>query len=812
MRSVLSLITLSFLPLAFGANPSSTYRVRQLERRIQSDNIYEHKENILTHSDDGGIKLLVPFLLDIFETPEEISHNGLSILRMAMNKFIQMEFNAIYSPDNNVLETVSSKILGPPVTIYPGKTNGKGLELMMEIKVLFDKEPSPHTDELNPHFREIMNDLSYFVTNLTAYRHDEFNDVTEAYWVELPTDSPTQAPTTKSFNDVIGPDQGQDEWYHSKTTIAIPSALLAASVVAVGVYLVARRRKRSDLENSKSEMMFIDSQSNLYSFDKSLESTRSPLGLYSSTDESSRSSLGISRSSIDDDSVYLGVESLPPLQKSRSAFTHASSATVPASNMNSGYRSRMSRPTQYSTVSDDESNDVPTRPGQPSFTENTRTSRGPSASIDAEATDAETTDVETTETETTDVESSKDEEVPKADQATSGRALTSLAAVAACSGITIPTKTQPKSLLAPSGRDTAERFGQTKEEKKDPPAYNPFQCNTQCSPKEPPTINLTPKPNEYQQRTADMTPLMRNLSREESIEYPETFGTPLMRNLSTDEDTGYPELRQTPNQLSTPTQERPMTPSQMRTPNQGMRTNNYVNDPQTSSTFMGYGCSPFGLLKKNTERKDSPCKTPNVIIEGLSNTIPCSSGRRHAGNNQDIDGSAMYQQNAMDVDRLDWSYKSVDEPSIGDSTISEPYAGILPKQVLDSKNSRQASPEAPIEKKIHDVSKQPTPREFPNNPPAVDTVDSLSYASDDNSVLKSPLSITTSPYHETVYSNKEESIMSSIVCRDCYAPPGKLNIVIHSTKDGPTVHSVKPGSSLEGHIFPGDLIIAVSIH
>jgi C-terminal processing protease CtpA/Prc len=51
--------------------------------------------------------------------------------------------------------------------------------------------------------------------------------------------------------------------------------------------------------------------------------------------------------------------------------------------------------------------------------------------------------------------------------------------------------------------------------------------------------------------------------------------------------------------------------------------------------------------------------------------------------------------------------------------------------------------------------------------------------------------------------------VKNIICRDCYAPPGKLHIVIHSTKDGPAVHTVKPGSSLEGHIFAGDLIIAV---
>ena len=36
---------------------------------------------------------------------------------------------------------------------------------------------------------------------------------------------------------------------------------------------------------------------------------------------------------------------------------------------------------------------------------------------------------------------------------------------------------------------------------------------------------------------------------------------------------------------------------------------------------------------------------------------------------------------------------------------------------------------------------------------------------------------------------------------------GKLHIVI-STKDGPTVHSVKESSSLEGEIYPGDLTIS----
>lgn len=41
------------------------------------------------------------------------------------------------------------------------------------------------------------------------------------------------------------------------------------------------------------------------------------------------------------------------------------------------------------------------------------------------------------------------------------------------------------------------------------------------------------------------------------------------------------------------------------------------------------------------------------------------------------------------------------------------------------------------------------------------------------------------------------------------APPGKLGIVIDTTIDGPVVFKVNPGSPLEGHLFPGDIIIAI---
>ena len=86
--------------------------------------------------------------------------------------------------------------------------------------------------------------------------------------------------------------------------------------------------------------------------------------------------------------------------------------------------------------------------------------------------------------------------------------------------------------------------------------------------------------------------------------------------------------------------------------------------------------------------------------------------------------------------------------------------------------------------------------------------DSLSFASHDDEGT-APSMASSSAGSSYPRSDNTSSLNQSIVCRDCYAPPGKLKIVIHSTKDGPAVHTVKKGSSLEGHIFPGDLIISV---
>jgi hypothetical protein len=222
-------------------------------------------------------------------------------------------------------------------------------------------------------------------------------------------------------------------------------------------------------------------------------------------------------------------------------------------------------------------------------------------------------------------------------------------------------------------------------------------------------------------------------------------------------------------------------------------------------------------------------------------SVHMSKGRRHVGDQIGGDGSAMYQTSAMHP--LDWSMKSGDVHSVGSSTISENehVTTGIPSQYIFQKGRARIQTNGSLSPDMMETSK--TPRSEATKESATsrasasrqlihdlvwlekkiagvrqgpdsalgETTDSLSYVSNDNNEFRSIASHDDSDDEETptVSTGQNNSVMSSIVCRDCYAPPGKLHIVIHSTKDGPAVHTVKEGSSLEGHIFPGDLIISV---
>jgi hypothetical protein len=243
-------------------------------------------------------------------------------------------------------------------------------------------------------------------------------------------------------------------------------------------------------------------------------------------------------------------------------------------------------------------------------------------------------------------------------------------------------------------------------------------------------------------------------------------------------------------------------------------------------------------------KEDSYGYLPNYRYGAKIDTQYASSGhmskaRRHVGDQIGGDGSAMYQTSAMHP--LDWSLKSGDIHSVGSSTISENEHTGIPSQYAFNKGRDSIQTNGSLSPDVMETSKTPkseatkesttsrasASRQLINDlvwlekkiagvqqaPDSAlgETTDSLSYVSNDNNEFRSIASHDDSDDDDspTVSTGQNNSVMSSIVCRDCYAPPGKLHIVIHSTKDGPAVHTVKQGSSLEGHIFPGDLIISV---
>ncbi len=79
--------------------------------------------------------------------------------------------------------------------------------------------------------------------------------------------------------------------------------------------------------------------------------------------------------------------------------------------------------------------------------------------------------------------------------------------------------------------------------------------------------------------------------------------------------------------------------------------------------------------------------------------------------------------------------------------------------------------------------------------------------------LASPESIVSqkpfSPMNLLDWMKGEEPLSRNRKKVNMLAPPGKLGIIIDTCSEGPIVHSIKGGSSLEGLIFKGDLIVAV---
>lgn len=887
-----------------GGNASPQFRVRQRGHGVARE-LAENDDFYLTYSEDGKSKALEPFILELFETPSILQDDAIPILRMAMNKFLLAEFNAIYLPQDDELESVGSEVFSYSATTKNGRRSLQevGTVAEMQVTVTFQTEPSPSRIDLEENIRIIMSDLNYFVGNLTSFQHSDWEDVTEAYRLEMPTPAPTGPPVdgTDGIED-SGGNKGKDDADEDKNNVVgavVPTALIAATLIALVVFLFVQRRSRTIADTPKgSDVMYaIGVENDLYSMDRSLESSRSPHGFMSA---------GISvdySESVDEstpeDSVFSGIDysasnymSAKGTKSMLSGITNASASTIRASNMDKQERSRLKAMQNVPSHlggslfgfdedagEEDSLEDermAPPELSQSDVSEESDTQRVAPLSPVANHRPVESDDPSPSLIGIN-IEQPKSSYLAcyghqqPVEPASSSHVLADLEVLASSRGPS-PRNTTPISKRKTAGSGIA---------------YNLFNCNPvmehsnsshhtmHFEPDGSRKLAVTPTQNKspYSCNPSSETPQIKNAasaarklgsvasqrsansqrsvmsagSDQALLDWdgaPTTVGAmsaKATRSIGGVYDSGSGGGRNRSHSVGASARQRhsrppqpvsksaPSSPDRSRfNPDESAYYENLSrpstpgdnSNPLTDYDDSGYGCYPF---------------RSNGVKAGED---PPVGGRRHVGNT-DIDGTAMYQTNAMHP--LDWSYKSTDMQSVGDSTMSENDEA-MPRQFLfggkkerRSRTARSpgAEPRTPgsqrsgksattndtsqgsasrqlindlvwLEKKIADV------RQGSVAHPGVDTVDSLSYVSDDNEAVVSVSSRDESSEADpTVSTGRNESVMSSIVCRDCYAPPGKLHIVIHSTKDGPAVHTVKQGSSLQGHIFPGDLIISV---
>eukprot|EP00585_Thalassiosira_rotula_P023304 CAMPEP_0196224682 /NCGR_PEP_ID=MMETSP0912-20130531/49255_1 /TAXON_ID=49265 /ORGANISM="Thalassiosira rotula, Strain GSO102" /LENGTH=280 /DNA_ID=CAMNT_0041504081 /DNA_START=1 /DNA_END=843 /DNA_ORIENTATION=- len=173
------------------------------------------------------------------------------------------------------------------------------------------------------------------------------------------------------------------------------------------------------------------------------------------------------------------------------------------------------------------------------------------------------------------------------------------------------------------------------------------------------------------------------------------------------------------------------------------------------------------------------------------------------------DGAFPTRRITSTAERQDWSHiGTVEEDNRSDSKLSAHKIVHTLSQDTDagSKSSLNQfiSDLVWLEKKIADENEKEVIEVKGNGGSqgsGIQIADSYSYECDDFS----PRSLSD---EESSITSTTNSQAISIVCRDCYIPPGNLEIEIASTKDGPVIKSIED-KLLGGHLNVGDLIMAL---
>jgi hypothetical protein len=781
---------------------SPQYQVRSaVEKRDLQEVPFNPLDMMLSFSDDGAERE-DEFYLDIFDTPDILTNSDSPmVISNAMNFFLLEELNALFD-DLNEVEKVSSEIVhlktrnGTYVNASSIEDSRVGTESRMKVTLTFAQTPSPATEDVEIVLKFIMSDLSYFVTNLTSSVSDD-NELKGVYVAIRREIRPTVLVQPPDQNIVVdlsgGLDQGRGPPGDSTQLIisTVPIVVGVAVLVAVVVFFVFKKRKKpiEPVSIKDSEMMY-DVENEVFSMDRSVESTdtKSPAVKVSRKPQEQESSIqySISADSGTDapgcDSIFSGISTdyasvLSPKSLSGSmmtGFTCASASTIRASNLNNNKNKK-------------------TRPKSPAGNNSIFNFLDPIEDADEEDAD----DLELMErAQPTGHEMNKN----------------------AYSGYARESADVTKSNLSVKSKEKDQVIEVTKAPSTNPVSHvladlENMETSISSTPRDPTPTNMTNKA----QTKSGINPTPRNNESPVSlskVDEKEASVTTRASNLMSGFFKGMRTSDSTPNSpTSSPTNggtlTAPVSPMQQvgrhwltspeKNPSRRIPMSPKVEVNIDYDMMLSHPSPTEEDYNNSSQFNDSINDSMQIIDKAPQDHLDLDplGGRRHAGDKIGGDGSALYQASAMKP--TDWSVKSSDAGSVGSSTIDdEASQNQTSKIACESKKSVSASRQLIndlvwLEKKIATVRGETK----------------LTRSTPEDSVMYDPNRNQDEAESSNDYSCSSDKDASNIVCRDCFAPPGKLQIVIHSTKDGPAVHTVKDGSSLEGEILPGDLIISV---
>jgi hypothetical protein len=869
LRLLLLLALLCQVQLVLGAASSDVRAPDHYNRRLTQVLTPETLADsyLVTFSENGLPETLPLFVLELFATNGNLTDYSLNVVQWAMNYFLLAELNAVFSDSGNPISAVNTTVFSQlPMVLLDTNPKVWGSQLQTIVNVTFSFQPSPVVSEVADTTKSIMQDLTNFVSNLTAYKDPQLTGVYLAIRVESVTaigNEQSGHPGSGANGSSATTGSTASSSSGSSRVVVIPSVVgSAAVVIALVAFLALRRRKyrrpaQAD-DKDAPDLAYLDLESDFASssFDHSLPTSSKK----STTPRSLVSPNGMDSTFDGLDAMSIGTGSpmnaSPRCKSLMSGLSNGSATTIKISNVARSFRRNLS-PRKTAGV------------GSP--TPKSTAASSLFAFLEEEAAEDSSTESKPS-LQTSDV--SEDEEQPhgkeKAARLPSSEANND-------QDLMVPTNNVTKA-DSPSDGPLFE-FPQAWCSLSSPAAHvmdDPVTPEAVLADLQAVHMNqnqqLSSTPGDSSTRAVHGSALQKRLLRSAETESPASdFGTPLRRNPRdpssglTDDvdrlpywDTGSPPSRHLTSPLVASAAQ--------------IAVGRHHRDDETSegngSTTEGTGESEGESLRKSSgafagafPRWDNDAVGDDEHADGNTGKSDSTRNRRRADYRGTGDGSDMYQMSAMHP--LDWSNKSADGMSVGDSTLSDSDEGGVPRHFVmspdntnaraktntnndqllspstkspasynskssrystlsesghtkDSRKSEGSSSHSAsrqlindlvwLEKKISDVrnmSASNTPAATPRSFPGVINTDSLSYMSGDANVSPS------SNEDEGTDPSSPVVAMQSIICRDCYAPPGKLQIVIHSTKDGPAVHTVKAGSNLEGQVFPGDLIIAV---